>query len=124
MTAAATDLAREVLDCFTAYEAALVAGDVAATDSWFADDSRTVRFGIGEEQWGSDEIRRWRRGAPPVPAERQLSRTKVDVWADNLAIVTTLFSYPLSGSVGRQSQTWMRTEAGWRIVGAHVSERA
>ncbi|MGB9349335.1 MAG: AtzH-like domain-containing protein [Pseudolabrys sp.] len=26
-----------------------------------------------------------------------------------------------SGKVGRQSQTWMRTVEGWRIVSAHVS---
>lgn len=117
-------LEREILDCFTAYEAALVAGDAATTDAWFADDGRTVRIGIAEEQWSASEVRRWRAGAPPVPAGRHLSRTRVDVWADDLAVVTTLFAYPSSSAVGRQSQTWLRTEAGWRIIHAHVSERA
>ncbi|MGB8384508.1 MAG: AtzH-like domain-containing protein [Dermatophilaceae bacterium] len=116
-------LAHEVLGCFTAYEAALVSGDAAATDAWFADDTRTVRFGIGEEQWGADQIRRWRREAAPLPAGRRLMNTRVDVWADNLAVVTTLFAYPRSSSVGRQSQTWLRTGGGWRIVHAHVSQR-
>jgi hypothetical protein len=27
-------------------------------------------------------------------------------------------------AVGRQSQTWIRTEAGWRIIAGHVSIRA
>jgi len=109
--------------CFTAYEEALSAGDVAAMDSWFADDTRTVRFGITDEQWGAEEVRRWRSVAPRVPAGRKLGETRVDLWADNLAVVTTLFRYPASELVGRQSQTWLRTPAGWRVIHAHVSER-
>ncbi|WP_281287857.1 AtzH-like domain-containing protein [Humibacillus xanthopallidus] len=109
--------------CFMAYEAALSAGDTAQMDSWFAADSRTIRFGIGEEHWGADAIRRWRHSASPVPPGRLLSETRVDLWADDLAVVTTLFTYPSSSAVGRQSQTWLRTPPGWRIVHAHVSER-
>jgi ketosteroid isomerase-like protein len=123
VTVAATGIEHEVLACFTAYEEALSAGDVATMDLWFADDARTVRFGIGEEQWGAEEVRRWRSTAPRVPAGRQLSETRVDLWSDDLAVVTTLFSYPGSIAIGRQSQTWLRTEMGWRIVHAHVSER-
>jgi hypothetical protein len=26
-----------------------------------------------------------------------------------------------AGKIGRQSQTWMRTAEGWRVVAAHVS---
>jgi ketosteroid isomerase-like protein len=117
-------LEQAVLACFTAYEEALSAGDVAAMDSWLADDARTVRFGVAEEQWGAEEVRRWRIVAPRVPVERRLSETRVDLWADNLAVVTTLFRYPASVSPGRQSQTWLRTTAGWRIINAHVSERS
>jgi hypothetical protein len=117
-------LQSEVLACFTAYEEALSEGDVAAMDSWFADDARTIRFGIAEEHWGAEDLRRWRRLAPRVPAGRQLVETRVDLWADNLAVVTTLFRYPASVLVGRQSQTWLLTDAGWRIIHAHVSERS
>jgi len=120
----ATAIEHEVLACFTAYEEALSAGDVAAMDAWFADDPRTVRFGIAEEQWGAEEVRRWRSVAPRTPADRRLSETRVDLWAQDLAVVTTLFRYPASVSVGRQSQTWLRTDAGWRIIHAHVSERS
>jgi hypothetical protein len=28
---------------------------------------------------------------------------------------------PSPDKIGRQSQTWMRTDSGWKIVGAHVS---
>jgi Protein of unknown function (DUF3225) len=120
-TANAVD--RAVLACFTAYEEALSAGDVAAMDAWFADDMRTIRFGVADEQWGAEEVRGWRSLALRVPAGRRLSETRVDLWADNLAVVTTLFRYPASVSVGRQSQTWLRTDAGWRVIHAHVSER-
>jgi ketosteroid isomerase-like protein len=119
-------LESQVLACFTAYEEALCEGDVAAMDSWFADDTRTIRFGIAEEHWGAEDVRRWRRLAPRVPEGRRLVDTRVDLWAGNLAVVTTLFRYPASASaqVGRQSQTWLLTDAGWRIIHAHVSERS
>lgn len=114
----------EVLACFTAYEEALAAGDVAAMDSWFADDPRTIRFGIAEEQWGAEDVRRWRSTAPQVPDGRRLGETRVDLWTGTLAVVTTLFRYPASVLVGRQSQAWLLTDAGWRIIHAHVSERS
>jgi len=115
-TANAVD--RAVLACFTAYEE-----DVAAMDAWFADDARTIRFGMADEQWGAEDVRGWRSLALRAPAGRQLSETRVDMWADNVAVVTTLFRYPASVSVGRQSQTWLLTDAGWRVIHAHVSER-
>lgn len=120
----AEQTAEAVLACFTAYEAALVAGDPDATDAWFADDARTVRFGVAEEQWGAQEVRAWRRTAPPLPPGRHLTHTRVDVWTDELAVVTTLFDYPGHHVVGRQSQVWRLTDVGWRIIQAHVSERA
>jgi hypothetical protein len=123
VSAATTDVEDEVHACFRAYEDALLARDVAAMDAWFADDHRTIRFGTAEEQWGADAVRRWRSLAPQIPAGRSLSETRVDVWTDTVAVVTTLFRYPSSVLVGRQSQTWLRTEAGWRIIHAHVSER-
>jgi ketosteroid isomerase-like protein len=121
--ATASSSEQTVLACFTAYEEALSAGDVAAMDSWFADDPRTIRFGLGDEEWGAEAVRHWRRLAPRVPAGRRLSETRVDLWADDLAVVTTLFRYPSSVMLGRQSQTWLRTDAGWRVIHAHVSER-
>lgn len=114
----------ELRACFDAYEAALVAGDVAAMNEWFADDARTIRFGVADEQWGAAAVREWRRCAAPVPPGRRLTSTDVVLWAHDLAVVTTLFTYPGSSALGRQSQTWLHTVAGWRIVHAHVSERA
>lgn len=45
----------EVRAAFEAYERALIANDVAATDAAFWDDERVVRFGVAEIQHGFAE---------------------------------------------------------------------
>jgi hypothetical protein len=41
---------------------------------------------------------------------------------DRTAVVSTLIGYPGAAIEGRQTQTWARLGAGWRIIAAHVSE--
>jgi hypothetical protein len=118
-----TDAQAQVRASFEAYERALSDGDVEAMNGWFLDDRRTTRFGLADEQWGAEEVRRWRAGAAKVPAGRTLTQTRVDVVGPSTVVVTTLFSYPGGGTLGRQSQTWLRCGEEWRIVHAHVSER-
>ena len=113
----------QVRAAFEAYERALVDGDVDAMNGWVLDDQRTTRFGVADEQWGAEQVRRWRAGAAKVPAGRTLKQTRVDAFGPSTVVVTTLFSYPGSSTLGRQSQTWLRCEEGWRIINAHVSER-
>jgi ketosteroid isomerase-like protein len=114
------DVVAEVRAAFEAYEAALVAHDLAALDAAFWADPRVVRFGIADDQVGADAIAAWRRAAGPVTPGRALHDTKVTAFGTDLAIVTTKFTDDARG-VGRQSQVWMRIERRWRIVGAHVS---
>jgi len=45
----------------------------------------------------------------------------LNVYGLDLAAANTEFVKQDSGRHGRQSQTWVRTEAGWRVVSAHVS---
>jgi hypothetical protein len=118
-----TDTESEVRTAFEAYEQALMEGNVEALNSWFFDDERTVRFGVAEEQWGAEQVRRWRAASAAVPAGRTLDQTMISTYGPAAAVVTTLFSYPGANRVGRQSQTWVHFEQGWRIVNAHVSER-
>lgn len=113
----------ELRACFNAYENALVAGDANSVNDWFIDDPRVTRFGVAEEQWGSVAIREWRESAPSVPFGRELTVTDVVIWSADLGVVTTLFRYPGSAALGRQSQTWLRRADGWGIVHAHVSQR-
>jgi len=114
------DVIAEVTEAFEAYERALVADDVEAMLDFFA--GRALRFGIADQQAGLAEQRRWRRAQPPLPAGRHLKDTEVRAYGRDAAVVTTLFGYPGSDVLGRQSQTWIRLPEGWRIVHAHVSE--
>jgi ketosteroid isomerase-like protein len=116
------DVIAEVTAAFEAYERALVANDVDAILSFFAD--RAVRFGIGDQQVGIEEQARWRLAQGPLPAGRRLKDTIIASYGAGTAIVTTLFGYPGGDVLGRQSQTWVRLPGGWRIVTAHVSEPA
>ena len=106
---------------FARYEAALLAGDHAVLDELFWANPATVRFGIADHQWGIDELRTWRATQEPLTG-RRLHDTRITTFGPDTAVATTLFRYPGRPVVGRQSQTWVRMPAGWRIVSAHVSE--
>lgn len=110
----------EVTDVFHRYEAALLRNDVAVLDSLFLASDRTVRYGVADIQHGIDEVRRFR--ATQAPFDRSLSHTVITSFGPDMAIAATLFHRPdTPGQIGRQMQTWIRTEAGWLIAAAHVS---
>lgn len=111
----------EVRAAFDAYEAALVANDVDAMDRWFWSDDRVVRFGIADVQHGFTEVAAWRRTATPVPTTRRLFRVDVVAFGPDVAVATCEFRNGDDRQLGRQTQVWARTAAGWRIASAHVS---
>jgi len=113
------DVVAEVTAAFTDYEDALVADEADRVVGFFA--PAAVRFGIADQQAGLEEQLAWRRAQPPLPPGRRLKDTIVTTYGADLAVVTTLFGYPGSDVLGRQSQTWIRLPRGWRIVAAHVS---
>jgi hypothetical protein len=112
----------EVTAQFERYEKALVSNDVAVLDELFRKDSRTLRYGIGENLYGHDEISSFRAARSPAGLMRTTARTVITTYGRDTAVASTLFyreSAP--GRVGRQMQTWVRCPEGWRIVAAHVS---
>ena len=115
------EVVAEVRAAFEAYEAALAAGDVPALTEAFWASPQVVRFGLADSQRGCAELARWRAANPAVPPGRRLEATTVTTFGTGTGVVTTLFGYPGSPLRGRQSQTWVRLAAGWRIVHAHVS---
>ena len=121
------DIHAEVSAAFARYEAALVANDVAVLDELFWDSPHTIRYGVGEQLVGIEEIRAFRAARSPVGLDRTLRRTFITTFGRDLATAMTEFTRPgfaVDGralKVGRQSQTWVRTDAGWRVVAAHVS---
>ena len=112
----------EVEAAFRAYETALTTNDVPTLEALFRDDPLTVRYGIGENLYGMDAIRAFRRARSPVGLERTLAQTQITTYGRDFATAMTLFARASApGKIGRQSQTWARFPEGWRVVAAHVS---
>jgi hypothetical protein len=111
----------EVAVEFARYEAALVANDVETLIAYFRDAPETVRYGFDDSQYGADEVSSFRRRQIIATPPRSLQRTVVTTFGTDFAVVDTEFVPEGSDAVGRQSQTWVRTEVGWRVVSAHVS---
>ncbi len=111
----------EVTAAFERYEKALVTNDVAVLDELFFDDPNTVRYGVTENLYGYEEIKAFRAARSPAGLARKLERTKITTYGDDFATANTLFVREGSVKIGRQSQTWIRTTGGWRVVSAHVS---
>jgi ketosteroid isomerase-like protein len=114
----------EVTRVFARYEAAFQANDLDVLDELFWDDPRVVRFGAGQDNYGIEEVRRFRAQQATDDLPRTLTRTTITTFGDDTATAFIEFRRHHSGVEGRQSQTWIRTEAGWRVVAAHVSHLA
>ena len=116
------DVVAEVREAFAKYETALTTNDVATLDELFHKDSRTLRYGIGENLYGYDAIAAFRAARNPAGLMREISGTVITTYGRDTAVASTLFArVSLPGKVGRQMQTWVRFAEGWRIVAAHVS---
>ena len=116
------DVKAEVEVAFARYEEALVTNDVATLEALFWDDGRTIRYGIGENLYGMDAIRAFRRARSPVGLMRRTDRTMITTFGRDFATASTLFYRDNAvGKVGRQQQSWARLAEGWRIVAAQVS---
>ena len=117
------DVHAEVSAIFALYEQALTSNDVTLLDQLFWDSPHTVRYGVAENLVGIDAIRAFRAARSPVGLARTLNNTVITTFGRDLATAMTEFARPTAS--GRQSQTWVRTDApghrGWRVVAAHVS---
>ena len=120
MTLDDPEVLAEVTAAFHAYEAALMADDVAAMDRIFFDGLITVRYGVGEALYGADEIRAFRKGRGGSP-QRRLARVTITAFGRDMATANAEFFREGSDRRGRQSQTWVRFPDGWKVVAAHVS---
>jgi hypothetical protein len=103
------------------YEAALVGNDVAVLDELFWDSPHTLRYGVGENLYGYEAIQAFRAGRSPQGLARQVLRTVITTYGRDCATANIEFQREGSARTGRQSQTWLRTPQGWRVVAAHVS---
>ncbi len=109
----------EVTAAFARYEQALVTNDVSTLDELFWNSPLTIRYGATENLYGYAEIAAFRASRSPQGLARTLHNTVITTYGQDFATANTEFHR--TGKSGRQSQTWLRTLDGWRIVSAHVS---
>lgn len=110
----------EVRCMFEQYETALMNNDLGVLDRCFWHSQSVVRFGTSENLYGIDAIRAFRNSRDTGALKRSLFKTIITTFGQNFATTTTEFVRD-DKVVGRQSQSWVRFQDGWRIVSAHVS---
>jgi hypothetical protein len=115
------DVLAEVIAAFDRYEQALTRNEVAVLDELFWASPHTLRYGATENLYGYDAIRAFRAGRPGQGLERSLLKTVITTYGRDFATANCEFRRNGAAMPGRQSQTWMRTPQGWRVVSAHVS---
>jgi len=110
---------RELTELYPAYEKALVENDVETLTRMFWASPYSVRYGVGENLYGMDEIEAFRKARPSVGLARTVTRLEIATFGKDYGSVVLEFA---RGKVkGRQTQVWVRFAEGWRIVSAHVS---
>ena len=112
----------EVIKAHERYEKALGTNDLDVLDSLFWASQLTLRYGPNGTLIGHAAISAFRRARNIKGVERTIVRTLVTTFGHDFAITNTESKRPGSGTIGRQSQTWVRMPEGWRIVSAHVSD--
>ena len=115
------DVLAEVTAVFNRYEKALVANDVAVLDELFWNSPHTLRYGVTENLHGYEAIQSFRAGRAAQGLERTLLKTVITTYGRDFATAHCEFQRAGGSKPGRQSQAWMRTPEGWRVVSAHVS---
>jgi hypothetical protein len=113
------DTLQEVTKAFNCYEQALMQNDVEVLIGKFWQNPNAVRFGATENLYGFDQIVQFRQNRTP-PSQRLLTNTQITTFGNDIAIATTEY-FNTQGDHGRQMQTWVRTDSGWRIAAAHIS---
>ena len=108
----------ELTAAFEAYEHALTGNDIPALNDMFWDAPQTVRYGTTERErlYGQHAIAAFRTARGPVDQRRTLRNCRITTFGRDFGIANTEYIPANSDRVGRQSQTWVRTDKGWKIT--------
>ena len=115
------DVLAEVTAQCARYEKALTSNDVDVLDELFWRNPHTLRYGVTENLYGYDAIQAFRAGRPAQGLARTVLRNVITTYGRDFATANVEFQRVGNPKTGRQSQTWLRTGEGWRVVAAHVS---
>ena len=115
------EIVHDVTAQFARYEDALVNNKTDVLDELFWNSPQTLRYGATENLYGFDAIQAFRAGRPAQGLMRMVLKTVITTYGNDFATANIEFQRAGSTRAGRQSQTWLRTSDGWRVVAAHVS---
>jgi hypothetical protein len=115
------DVLSEVTKVFELYERALQANDIPQLNQLFWHSPNTLRYGVKEHLYSHAEIAQFRIDRGPVDQRRQLRNLRITTFGRDFAVANVEYIPEGITRTGRQSQVWVRTGEGWRIVAAHVS---
>ena len=117
-----SDVVAEVTAICDRYEHALVHNDLAVLDELFWNSPHTLRYGYAENLYGFAAIHQYRAEQADTKLERTILKQTITTYGRDFATCNLEFQRVGASQPGRQSQTWMRTSGGWRVVAAHVSQ--
>jgi hypothetical protein len=115
------DVVAELTRAFREYERALIDNDIEALNGMFWESEATLRYGVREILYGHDAIAQFRLARGAIDQRRELRNTRISTFGRDVGIANTEYLPLGTSKIGRQSQTWVRTDTGWRIACAHVS---
>lgn len=115
------DIVAEVTAAHNRYEIAVTENDVAVLDELFWNSPHTLRYGATENLYGYNQIAAFRKARSADNLERDVRKVTITTYGRDYATTNVEFTRTTTDRIGRQSQAWLRTDAGWRIVAAHVS---
>jgi len=111
----------ELADSFWRYERAVVQNDLHEMDELFVPGDAPLRADSQGLLVGHSTISAFRSTRGGV-AERTLTMLEPRPLPDGAWVVSAQSDYAVGG-FGIQTQVWVRTDAGWRILAAHVTPR-
>jgi len=117
------DVVAEVTQEFLRYQKAVDANDVQTMNTLFWDSPHTVRFAYNGTLVGYASIAQYRQARANQTIERRLRNTVITTFGRGFAVTNTEVVRPDRDVVSRQSQAWIKTDDGWKIAAAHVSDQ-
>ena len=115
------EIVEEVTTAFMSYEKAITENDVNMINHLFWNDTRTLRYGPNGTLISHEALSAFRRNRVTDGVRRVLKNTSIVTFGRDYAVANTEANDETFSGTVRQSQTWVRTDEGWKIVSAHVS---